>query len=469
MSITTRGGAHAFFEQLKQEKVAVIGVGVSHLELIRLLLKKGIGVTVLDRREEQAMGDVYPLLKGEGADFRLGEGYLENLTDFTLLFRTPGMYFLCDALTEARKAGVAVVSELELFLELCPCPVYGVTGSDGKTTTTTLISEFLKAAGKTVHLGGNIGRPLLPVAEEISPDDAAVVELSSFQLISMRRSPDTALITNIAPNHLDVHKGGMAEYIDAKRNLLLHQNGFSRAVLNYDNPSTAALAADVRGELRWFSHLTPVERGAYLDGDGFLCIAEGNGVRRQLFHKSAIRIPGEHNVENYLAAIAAVGDRVEPAVIEKTAREFNGVEHRIEYVRTVDDVRYYNDSIATSPTRTIAGLKSFDQKLIVIAGGYDKKIPYAPLAPELLAHAKAVVLLGATAPKIEQALIDCPGFAESGLKLCHAKTLEEAVATARSLAAAGDVVTLSPASASYDLYKNFEERGDHFKRIVHSL
>lgn len=457
----------AFFEMLTHKRVGIIGIGVSHLDLIRLFLRKGISVTVLDRREAEKIPE-YETLKEEGAAFRLGDTYLESLTDFDVVFRTPGMYYLSEELTQARKNGVAVVSEMEVFFTLCPCRLYAVTGSDGKTTTTTLISRFFEEDGRRVHLGGNIGRALLPLIEEIRPEDVAVVELSSFQLISMRQSPDVAVVTNIAPNHLDVHKGGMQEYIDAKRNLLWHQNGFSRSVLNADNGLSASLAPDVRGELCYFSRLHPVERGAYLDGEGCLCRVK-NGVVERIVPKTEIRIPGDHNVENYLAAIAAVGDEVPAASIAKVAREFRGVEHRIEYVRTVDGVQFYNDSIASSPTRTIAGLKSFGRKIIVIAGGYDKKIPYEPLAPYLLRYAKAVVLLGKTAPKIEQAVRGCEGFAESGIQILHASCLEEAVQKARGIAAEGDIVSLSPASASFDLYKNFEERGEHFKQIVRSL
>lgn len=456
-----------FFRELKQKRVAVIGFGVSHFALIRLFLKKGIGVTVLDKRQREAMGQDFETLLAEGAEFILGEEYLSSLADFDVVFRTPGMYFLSPELTKARRQGVAVVSEMEVFFSLCPCKIYAVTGSDGKTTTTTLISEFLKGEGKTVHLGGNIGKALLPEVESICPDDVCVVELSSFQLISMRQSPDVAVVTNIAPNHLDVHKD-MQEYVGAKKNILLHQDGFSRAVLNLDNEATAALSSLVRGKLCWFSRREMPEWGSFLNGDGWLCRVEG-GKYRPVVRMDEIRIPGIHNVENYLTAIAAVGDEVRDETIARVARHFGGVEHRIEFVREVDGVSYYNDSIASSPTRTIAGLRSFSQKIIVIAGGYDKKIPYAPLGPELCGHVKLLILLGATAPKIEEAVRNCPGFESSGLQIVNVKTLEEAVETAQRLALPGDIVSLSPASASFDLYRNFEERGRHFKQIVNAL
>ena len=457
-----------FFSELKKKRVGVVGLGVSHFALIRLMLKKGIGVTVLDKREMEALGEDGRTLEKEGARFILGDGYLDALTSFDVLFRTPGMYFLSDALNKARAAGVSVVSEMEVFFDLCPCRVFAVTGSDGKTTTSTLISEFFKAEGKTVHLGGNIGRALLPQIEEIKPEDICVVELSSFQLISMRQSPDVAVVTNVAPNHLDVHRD-MQEYIDAKKNILLHQNGFSRTVLNFENTVTREeMAPLVRGELCWFSKERPVENGSFLRGDGMLCRVR-HGEAAPVVHRDEIRIPGMHNVDNFLTAVAAVGTEVRDESIRKVAREFSGVEHRIEFVRELDGVRYYNDSIASSPTRTIAGLYSFEQKIMVIAGGYDKKIPYEPLAPVLCSRAKAVVLMGATGPKIEAALRACGQFAESGLQILHAQDLEQAVKEARAFAKPGDIVSLSPASASFDLYKNFEERGRHFKRIVNAL
>lgn len=456
-----------FFSNLKKKRVAVVGLGVSHFDLVKLFLKKGIDVTVLDKREKEALGEDYEALRALGAKFILGGSYLEGLNEFEVVFRTPGMYFLSEAINKAREAGVVVTSEMECFFDLCPCKIYALTGSDGKTTTSTLISEFLKADGKKVHLGGNIGKALLPIVEEIEPDDFCVVELSSFQLISMRRSPDVAVLTNVQPNHLDVHKD-MAEYIDSKKNLLIHQNAFSKTVLNLDNEVTNSMSGLVRGELCFFSRRQSVKNGAYLDRNGDL-IAVKQGSERKILNKNEIRIPGIHNVENFLAAIAAASDDVSDEAIIKVAHEFGGVEHRIEYVRTVDGVRYYNDSIASSPTRTIAGLYSFDRKLVIIAGGYDKKIPYEPLGKPLCERAKLLILLGATADKIEKAVVECPDYNKDELKIVRVKTLEEAVEKARELTSEGDVVSLSPASASFDLYRNFEERGRHFKNIVNGL
>ncbi len=456
-----------FFENLKSKKVAFIGTGVSHKDTIKLFLKKGVSVTVLDKKDKDALGEVYTELCGLGAQFVLGDKYLDSLCDFDVVFRTPGMNFFNEQLVKARDNGVVVTSEMEVFFKLCPCKIYAVTGSDGKTTTTTLISEFFKGQGKTVHLGGNIGKALLPIIDEIDQNDVAVVELSSFQLISMRQSPDVAVITNIAPNHLDVHKD-MDEYIDAKKNLLLHQDGFSKSVLNMDNELTNNLESIVRGKVCKFSRNAQPKCGAFLDKDGNLCYSDEYNVVK-LFNKDIIKLPGIHNVENYLTAITAVWGEVDVSVIENIARNFGGVEHRIELVRELHGVRWYNDSIASSPTRTIAGLNSFNQKIIVIAGGYDKKIPYEPLAPKLVEKVKTLILMGDTAPKIEQAVKSCEGFLQSDMKILHADDMKMAVQLAYENATDGDVVTLSPASASFDKYPNFEVRGKDFKNIVNNL
>lgn len=456
-----------FFEQMKNQKVVFVGAGVSHRELIALFCRKGIDVTLADKRTAEELGETYRELERAGAAFSLGAHYLDCLDHADVIFRTPGMYFYSPSLAKARENHKIVTSEMEVFFDLCPCKTYAVTGSDGKTTTTTLISELLKAQGKTVHLGGNIGRALLPIIEEIKEDDVAVVELSSFQLLSMRLAPDVSVVTNVAPNHLDVHKD-MEEYINAKKNILLHQNAFSKTVLNADNEITNGLAPLVRGRLYQFSRKIVPQYGAYLDEDGYLNRVR-DGKPERILHKDRIKLPGIHNVENYLAAISATLDEVDVATIVEAAEQFGGVEHRIELVRTLDGVRWYNDSIATSPTRTIAGLDSFDQKLIVIAGGYDKKIPFEPLAPKLVEKAKLLILMGTTAEKIRQTVTSCEGYDEAVLPIVDAVDMQDAVRIAKEAAVEGDIVTLSPACASFDKYPNFEARGRHFKELVHAL
>ncbi len=456
-----------FFEEMKNKKIAVIGVGVSNTDLIKLFLKKELSVTVCDRKDKDAMGKTYDDLKACGAEFILGENHLDCLTDFDVVVRAPGMYFNNPALVNARKNGVVVTSEMELFFDLCPCKIYAVTGSDGKTTSTTIIADLLSRSGKKVYKGGNIGKALLPLIEEINSDDVAVVELSSFQLISMRKSPDVAVITNIAPNHLDVH-GTMEEYIDCKKNLILHQNAFSKTVLNLDNELTNDLSDLVRGTLVKFSRKTTPDCGAFLDSEGYLCYSDYGKITR-IIHKDEIRIPGIHNVENYLDAISALWGEVSVETIAETARTFGGVEHRIEFVREVNGIKWYNDSIATSPTRVLAGLNSFTQKLIVIAGGYDKKIPFEPMAETVCSKVKVLILMGVTAEKIEKAITECSIYNPENLKIVYASSMEDAVSKAQEIAESGDVITLSPACASFDLYPNFEARGIHFKNLVKEL
>lgn len=459
--------AEKFFADIKNKKVALIGTGVSHIDLIGLLLKKNIDVTVCDKKTREEMGELAYSLESKGAKLSLGANYLDAIYKADIVFRTPGMYFLSPELRKARDMGIVVTSEMEVFFDLCPCRIYGITGTDGKTTTTTIITEMLERSGKKVHKGGNIGRALLPIIEEISPDDIAVVELSSFQLISMRRSPDTAVITNIYPDHLNVHKS-MEEYIGAKKNLFLHQNAFSETVLNLDNERTNALSDEVRGKLLKFGRLSKPRFGSFLDEDGWLCFTDGEKTEK-IVHKDSIKIPGLHNVENYLAAIAAVHGEVSADAIRATAENFGGVEHRIEFVRELDGVKYYNDSIATSPVSVIAGLNAFDRKLIVIAGGSDKKLDYTTMSEAINNKVKALILLGATADKIESAVKGYSCYDENNCRIYRVETMEDAVEKAREIAENGDIVTLSPASASFDHYKNFEERGKHYKGIVNTL
>ena len=431
--------------------------------------KNGAQVTLCDQKKSlDDFGDYADTLRRLKVNLSLGEHYTDGFAGQDIIMRTPGYEYYKPELQAALKAGAMVTSEVELFFEFCPCEIVAVTGSDGKTTTTTLISKMFEAAGRKVFLGGNIGAALLPQLADVTSDAVAVVELSSFQLISMRRSPKVAVVTNVTPNHLDHHKD-MQEYIDAKRNILLWQTPPCRAVLGFENDITRGMEKDCKGEQVWFTRLHETDRGAFLrESDDTLCYAE-NGVVTPILPRKEIQLRGLHNVENLLAACAAVWGRVPIEAMRQVGSTFTGVEHRIEPVRTLDGVTYYNDSIASSPTRTIAGLRSFDQKIILIAGGYDKKIPYEPLAPEVLAHVKTLVLMGATGPRIEKAVRECDGFAGSGLTILHADSMQHAVELARGAAKPGDVVSLSPASASFDLYPNFEVRGRDYKNIVKNL
>ena len=449
-------GFERYFNSLQGKKIAVLGLGVSNRPLVRLLLEFGCDVTGCDKTPREKLDEEVLLLEREGCRLRVGGGYLDGV-EADVVFRTPGMHPGNPAIEALRRRGAEITSEMEVFFEVAPCFIVAVTGSDGKTTTTTLIAEMLKAEGKTVWLGGNIGTPLLPLCRQMKPEDYAVVELSSFQLMDMKRSPQRAVVTNLAPNHLDVHRD-MEEYVQAKKNIFRFQNPGDLLVLNADNAITASFTG--RGETHFFSRK-----------DRTNCVWEENGVisRRgeKVLASEEILIPGTHNVENYMAAIAAVDGLVRDETICQVARNFGGVEHRIELVRVKDGVKFYNDSIASSPSRTIAGLRSFTQKVILIAGGYDKHIPYDVLGPEICAHVSKLFLCGATAGKIRAAVEQAEGTEKPEITDCG--DFENAVRTAAAAAKGGDIVLMSPASASFDQFKNFMVRGECFKRIVKEL
>lgn len=455
-----------YLDSIHEKTVAVIGIGVSNRPLIEALARAGVAVTACDKKSREDLGEYGDHLEAMGVRLHLGPDYLKGLRQ-DIIFRTPGMRPDVPELLEAATHGSEITSEMEVFFQVCPCPIIGVTGSDGKTTTTTIIAELLRRAGRTVHLGGNIGHPLLTEAGEMRNEDIAVLELSSFQLLTMtKQSPHIAVLTNLAPNHLDVHRD-MAEYVAAKENIFTHQAAEDLAIFNADNAITRELSGRAAGAVRMFSRKEEPAEGVFLRGDAV--ISRRDGTERQIMTTADIRLPGVHNVENYLAAIAAVDGLVPDGTIRDFARSFGGVEHRIELVRTLRGVRYYNDSIATSPSRCIAGLRSFDRKVILIAGGYDKHIPFDVLGPEIVEHVKLLVLCGATAEKIRQAVVSAPGYAEGAPEIILAKGFREAVETASARAVEGDVVTLSPACAAFDQFANFMERGRAYKQIISEL
>ena len=451
-------GFDEYFTSLKGQKIAVLGLGVSNRPLVRLLLNFGCDVTGCDRTPREKVDAEVLELESLGCKLRLGESYLDGV-EADLVFRTPGMHPGNPAIEALRQRGAKITSEMDVFFRLCPCTVLGVTGSDGKTTTTTLISELLKAEGKRVWLGGNIGTPLLSFVPQMQETDYAVVELSSFQLMDMTHSPHVAVVTNLAPNHLDVHKD-MDEYVDAKKNLFRFQREDDRLILNADNDITAEFRGN--GQTAWFSRQKKVEgiwteNGVILQGD------------RAILETKDILLPGVHNIENYMAAIAAVEGLVSVETVTRVAKTFGGVEHRIELVRVKDGVRFYNDSIASSPSRTIAGLRSFPEKVILIAGGYDKQIPYDVLGPEICKHVKTLVLGGATGPKIREAVEQAAEYASGCPEIVDCEDFTAAVQVSAKLAKSGDVVLMSPASAAFDQFKNFMVRGEYFKKLVMEL
>ena len=450
-----------YIEALKGKRVALLGLGVSNRPLARLLADAGIDLTVRDMSIPDKLGEAARELEDRGCKFISGPEYLSGI-DADVIFRSPGIMPFESGIEAAVKNGAVLTSEMEAFFEVCPSRIAAVTGSDGKTTTATVISEILKADGKKVWLGGNIGTPLLDKADLMGPEDVAVVELSSFQLMTMTRSPDMALITNISPNHLDKHRS-MEEYVDAKRNIFKNPPKPRITVLNADNELTRSFGKDAGEGVRYFSRLNVVENGAYCE-NGVIYASLGCKAER-LMDARDILIPGEHNVENYLGAFALLYGQVKNESLSAVATSFRGVEHRIELVRELRGARYYNDSIASSPSRTRAGLRSFDEKVILIAGGKDKGVSFDSLGEEIREHVKVLVLTGLTAEKIEKAARDA-GYEGPIIKRDDFK---DAVLAASSAAGPGDVVLLSPACTSFDRFRDFAERGEYFKKIVTEL
>lgn len=448
---------------------SVCGIGISNYPLIDHLLSEGATVVARDIKPREKI-NCADKLEEKGVRLVCGEGYLDDIRE-DYIFRAPGIRYDLPQFSEAVERGSVLTSEMELFFSLCPCRIIAITGSDGKTTTTTLISEILKASGYRVFLGGNIGAPLLPRIEEMTEDDIAVVELSSFQLHTMKQSPDIAVITNISPNHLDYHKG-MDEYVDAKRNIYRHMDG-GRLILNETNSYTREMRHDALGgtEVVYFAG----ESGVY-EAEGMITVSgdiSASGAPEPILNVGDILLPGHHNAENYMAAIAALYGIVDNEAICRVARTFGGVEHRCELVGRCRGIRFYNSSIDSSPTRTIAAMGNFEPgKIVVICGGYDKHISFKSLAAPLCDKAKAVVLTGATAKAIGSELsreIEERTFDESGKSIpsvIYEPVFDLAVSAAYSVAESGDVVLLSPACASFDAFPNFEARGRRFKEKV---
>jgi UDP-N-acetylmuramoylalanine--D-glutamate ligase len=447
---------------IKGKKTAVVGLGVSNRPLIDFLLNLGAEVSGFDKKSEDKFSDIAAELKGKGVKLLLGDNYLNNLVGYDVVFKTPSMRIDCEALKKAAKKGAYITSEMEEFVRYCPAKIFGITGSDGKTTTTSLIYNMLKSQGYKTWVGGNIGTPLFTKIEEIDPSDKVVLELSSFQLMTMNVSPEVAVITNLSPNHLDIHKN-MEEYVAAKENIYKYQSEEDLLVLNRDNEITNKMLNNANGRVLQFSVKEKLTNGAYFKDDILFLNDE------KVCNKSEIKLKGMHNVENLLAAFCALLEDVKIENMKKVAATFTGVEHRCEFVRALEGVEYYNDSIASSPTRTLAGLMAFEKPVILIAGGYDKKIPFEPLAECGLNHIKTLILVGATKYKIKEAFENEFNKTGTSIPVFLTDTFEEAVMKAKESAEPGDIVTLSPACASFDLFPNFEKRGNVFKEIVNRL
>lgn len=451
-----------FKEFIKGKNTAVVGIGVSNIPLINFLLRLGAKVSAFDKKTEEQLGEVAADFKSKGVTLFLGEGYLDRLSGFEVVFKTPSMRIDSEALVKVKNEGAYITSEMEEFVRYCPAKVYGITGSDGKTTTTTIVSKILIEEGYRTWVGGNIGTPLFSRIEEIKDKDMVVLELSSFQLMTMNSEIDVAIVTNLAPNHLDMHKD-MGEYIDSKKNIFRFQGKQDLLVLNKENDITASFKDEARGKVAEFSSKRIIEEGAYFK-EGTLYVFD-----KEVCKKEDIVIKGMHNVENYLAAFTATFNDASIESMRKVATTFGGVAHRSEFVRELDKVKYYNDSIASSPTRTLATLRAFEKPVILIAGGYDKNIPFEPLAFEGYQYIKQLILLGATKDKIKEVFLKLENEKSIDVPMIVVNSLEEAVYKAKEVAGEDDIIALSPACASFDMFPNFEVRGNKFREIVNNL
>jgi len=455
---------------MSKKSAVVIGLGISNVPLVRFLCKLGVSVIACDKKSTDQVSCADELL-ASGVSLSLGDDYLSPLKDGDhVIFRSPGIRPDIPEISDALLRGCSLSSEMELFFELCPAKIIGITGSDGKTTTTTITYKLLelecKKSGKgNVYVGGNIGAPLLPLVDKMTSDDFAVVELSSFQLMTMKKSPEISVITNITPNHLNWHTD-MQEYKDAKLNILSSE--CKKLITNFDCEETSGISSSDT-DIVFFSRKTqpPSNNAVFFEDDTIFIKKQSN--TKEILKKSDILLPGMHNVENYMAAIAATSEFVSKETINEIAATFPGVEHRCEFVRELDGVKYYNSSIDSTPTRTAAALSSFDKKLIVIIGGRDKHLDLAPLAKTLCEKAKAVILTGESIDMVKKALDACPDYQQSNLTVAIKEDFEEAVKHSHHMAQSEDIVILSPAFTSFDRFNNFEERGRLFKKVVNDL
>ena len=456
-----------FNRYLRNRKVALIGLGISNIPLLDYLYNLQAKVTVFDDRSiEDIPKDIMDKITRYTFEFSFGENNLAKLNGFDLIFRSPSCMPTRKELKQAEDSGAIVTSEIEMLMEIAPCKIVGITGSDGKTTTSTLIYEILKEAGYNVYLGGNIGAPLFTKLNDILPEDIIVLELSSFQLMNMTVSPDIAVITNITPNHLNLHSS-YEEYIEAKKNIFRSQDENGILVLNYDNEITRECKQDANGKVAYFSSKEKLDNGIIVDND---IIKEcEDKLRKHIVNTKDINLKGMHNYENICAAYAATKTLVDTETALKAIKEFKGVEHRLEFIKEINGVKWYNDSIGTSPTRTIAGLNSFEEDIILIAGGYDKNLDYEPLAKPIVAKVKGLILIGQTAEKIYEVVNKKLQEKNKDLDIYICDEFSQTVQIANKIAKPGQIVLFSPASASFDMFENYAQRGKKFKELVNSI
>lgn len=458
-----------FNKNLKNKNIAIIGLGVSNLPLLEYFYKYGAKITVFDDRNIADFdAEIINKIKEYEVNTFFGKDNLLNLHGFDIIFRAPSCLPTKPELVAEKENGAEVTTEIEMLVRLAPCKIIGVTGTEGKTTTTSIITAIIKQNGINCYLGGNIGKPLFTELEKFTPEDIIILELSSFQLMEMNISPEIALVTNVYPDHLNVHKS-YEEYQDAKKNIFKHQSSNGITILNKDNEITYSFKNEVVGDTIFFSSKESLNDGYFYDrNDGNIKLNE-NGKTTILINKSEIKLRGIHNYENICAALAATKTIVPIEKQIAAIKDFTGVEHRLEFVKEIDGVKYYNDSIGTSPASTIAGLNAFDENIVLLAGGSDKGLDYTEIGEKIAEKVGTLILTGPTAEKIETATLKFLNKSKNDIKIYHCKNLEEAVNLSKTVSKSGDIVLLSPASASFDSFKNFIERGNKFKEFVNKL
>ena len=453
-----------FNEFLKNKKIAVIGVGVSNIPLIKELVQHDFDVTVFDKKDMNDMKDeAFELIQKYHIKTSLGDDYLKNLSGFDVIFRSPSFLPTNSYLKTEMERGAMVTTEIEQVIRLAPCRIIGVTGSKGKTTTTTIIHALLKGLGYSCYLGGNIGTPLYNKLDEMKKDDLVVLELSSFQLMNMEVSPNVAVVTNISPDHLDIH-GSYDEYIQAKKAIFLNQSKEDVLVLNQDDVIVREFVNEAVGDVRFFGSGYIMD-SYVLDGDYISYNGEHVIDTRKLL------LRGKHNYLNVCAALNAIRDyiHVSNEELEKIVSGVNPVHHRLEFVREINGVKWYNDSASTTPDKSLAGISAFHEKIVLIAGGYDKNISYEPLARPIAHSVSKLILFGDTKNKIYDEMMKLPKELSRRVKIYVMDTLEEVVDIAYQVSEKGEVVLFSPASASFDMFDNAYQRGDRFIELVNKL
>ena len=456
---------NSFKEELKQSKIAVIGAGVSNIPLIKYLIKLNCNITLFDNKEFYKLNnDIKDLINNQTINAYLGKDNLTKLKGFNIIFRSPSMLPTNEYLEKEKSRGAIITTEVEQVIKYSKAKIIGVTGSKGKTTTTSIINEIMTKMGYITYLGGNIGIPLFDKLDEITKEDIVILELSSFQLMNMEVSPNIALITNISPDHLDIHSS-YEEYIEAKKYLFKNQTSKDLLILNNNDEIVKEFNKEAKGNVKYFG-INYIKDSFVLD-DNFICYNN-----EKILDTNKFILKGKHNYLNICAALNAIKEfiNVNNQELENIIASINSVHHRLEFVREINGIKWYNDSASTTPDKSLAGINAFNEDIVLIAGGYDKNIEYDTLALPIINKVSKLILFGATKNKIYDAVMkEIKNHTNVKTKIYVMDSLEDVIDIAFKVSEKGEVVLFSPASASFDMFENAYARGDLFKEIVNKL